>query len=49
VHVNADEPDVLDFDTSFKPSAVDAIYAPDQYRASDHDAALVGIHPRRSR
>ena len=48
-HVNADEPDVLDYDTSFKPSAVDAIYAPDQYRASDHDAALVGIDARRSR
>ena len=48
-HVNADEPDVLDYDTSFKPSAVDAIYAPDMYRASDHDAVLVGIDPRRSR
>lgn len=42
-HINADEPDVLDYDTSFKPSAIDAIYAPDQYRSSDHDAVLVGL------
>ncbi len=28
---------------SFKPAAVDAIYAPDPYRSSDHDAVLVGL------
>ncbi len=43
-HINADEPSILDYDTSFKPDAVDAIYAPDPYRASDHDAVLVGLH-----
>ncbi len=42
-HINADEPDVLDYDTSFKPGPVDAIYAPDRYRASDHDPVLVGL------
>jgi len=42
-HINSDEPDVLDYDTSFKPSAVDAIYAPDAYRSSDHDPVLVGL------
>jgi predicted extracellular nuclease len=42
-HINADEPDVLDYETTFKPTAVDAIYAPDQFRASDHDPVLVGL------
>jgi uncharacterized protein len=42
-HVNADEPDVLDYDTSFKPAPVDAIFAPDPYRSSDHDAVLAGL------
>lgn len=42
-HLNADEPSVLDYDTSFKPAPVDAIYAPDPYRSSDHDAVLVGL------
>lgn len=43
-HINADEPSILDYDTSFKPPAVDALYAPDPYRASDHDAVLVGLN-----
>ena len=42
-HINADEPDVLDYDTSFKPGPIDAIYAPDRFRASDHDPVLVGL------
>jgi predicted extracellular nuclease len=42
-HLNADEPSVLDYDTSFKPAPVDALYAPDPYRSSDHDAVLVGL------
>jgi predicted extracellular nuclease len=42
-HINADEPDVLDYDTSFKPGAVDALYAPDRFRSSDHDPVLVGL------
>lgn len=42
-HINADEPDVLDYDTSFKPAEQDALYAPDAYRASDHDPSLAGL------
>jgi predicted extracellular nuclease len=42
-HINADEPDVLDYDTSFKPPAQDALYAPDPYRSSDHDPVIVGL------
>lgn len=44
-HNNADEPDILDYDMTFKPAAVDAIFAPDAYRASDHDPVLVGLAP----
>ena len=43
-HINADEPDLLDYDTSFKSDAQDAIYAPDPYRASDHDPVVVGLN-----
>ncbi len=42
-HINADEPDILDYDMSFKPNPIDALYAPDPYRSSDHDAVLVGL------
>jgi len=42
-HINADEPDLLDYDTSFKGPNQDAIYAPDAYRASDHDPIVVGL------
>jgi uncharacterized protein len=42
-HINADEPDVLDYDTSFKPPAQDALYESNAFRASDHDAAIVGL------
>ena len=42
-HINADEPDLLDYDTSFKSAGQDAIYAPDPYRASDHDPVVVGL------
>ena len=43
-HINADEPDLIDFDTSFKRDNQDAIYAPDPYRSSDHDPVIVGLH-----
>ena len=33
-HINADEPDILDYDTSFKPDPIDAINAPDADRKS---------------
>jgi predicted extracellular nuclease len=42
-HVNADEADLIDYDTSFKKAAQDAIYAPDAYRSSDHDPVIVGL------
>jgi predicted extracellular nuclease len=42
-HINADEPDIIDYDTTFKRDAQDALYAPDQYRSSDHDAVIVGL------
>jgi hypothetical protein len=42
-HVNADEPDIFDYDMSFKPAAQDALYEPLPYRASDHDPVIVGL------
>lgn len=42
-HVNADEPDLLDYDTTFKLPAQAALYAPDPYRSSDHDPVVVGL------
>ena len=42
-HINADEPDLLDYDTSFKPPEQDAIYEPNAYRSSDHDPVIVGL------
>jgi len=42
-HINADEPDLIDYDTSFKKAAQAAIYAPDAYRSSDHDPVIVGL------
>ena len=42
-HINSDEPDVLDYDTSFKPAAQDALYEPNAYRSSDHDAVVIGL------
>ncbi|MCA9898506.1 MAG: ExeM/NucH family extracellular endonuclease [Ardenticatenaceae bacterium] len=44
-HINADEPDVLDYDTSFKPNEQDALYEPNAYRTSDHDPVVVGLNP----
>ncbi len=42
-HINADEPDLIDYDTTFKQPAQDAIYAPDAYRSSDHDPVITGL------
>lgn len=42
-HINADEPDILDYDTSYKKDAQAALYMPDAYRSSDHDPVLVGL------
>lgn len=42
-HINSDEPDILDYDTSFKPPAQDALYEPNGNRSSDHDSLVVGL------
>ena len=42
-HINSDEPDLLDYDTSFKLDAQDSLYAADPYRSSDHDPVVVGV------
>ena len=42
-HINADEADLIDYDTSFKKPAQDALYAPDPFRSSDHDPVLIGL------
>ena len=42
-HINADEADLIDYDTSFKMPAQAAIYAPDPYRSSDHDPVVIGL------
>jgi hypothetical protein len=42
-HINADEPDAIDYDMTYKKDAQDAIYAPDAYRSSDHDPVLVSF------
>lgn len=42
-HINSDEPDILDYDTTFKPDAQDALYEANGYRSSDHDPVVVGL------
>ncbi|HRN19247.1 MAG TPA: hypothetical protein PLU66_09215, partial [Trueperaceae bacterium] len=42
-HMNADEPDLIDYDLDFKSAALQALYAPDPYRSSDHDPVTVGL------
>ena len=42
-HIDSDEPDVVDYDTSFKPPAQEALYEANPYRASDHDPVVVGL------
>ena len=43
-HINSDEPDVVDYDTTFKPPAQEALYEPNPYRSSDHDPVVVGLN-----
>jgi hypothetical protein len=43
-HINADESDVVDYDTSFKPVEQEALYEPNASRSSDHDAVVVGLN-----
>jgi predicted extracellular nuclease len=42
-HINADEPDLLDYDMTYKQPPQDALYEPNAYRSSDHDAVIVGL------
>jgi Ca2+-binding RTX toxin-like protein len=42
-HINADEPDLLDYNTDFKLPAQQAIYEPNAYRSSDHDPVIVSL------
>jgi PKD repeat protein len=39
-HINTDEPAVIDYDEDFNPPGY---YAPDPYRASDHEPVVTGI------
>jgi predicted extracellular nuclease len=44
-HINSDEPSVLDYNTNFKTvNLQNVLYAPDQFRASDHDGLVVGLN-----
>jgi uncharacterized protein len=43
-YINADEPDILDYDTSFKQDAQDALYEPNTFRSSDHDPVIIGLN-----
>jgi branched-chain amino acid transport system substrate-binding protein len=40
-HINADEPTIIDYDEDYNP---DGYYSSDEYRASDHDPIIVGLH-----
>jgi trimeric autotransporter adhesin len=43
-HINADEPAVLDYNTNFKTTnQIASLFAPDEFRASDHDPILVDL------
>ena len=43
-HINADEPNVLDYNTNFKSAGqISSLYAPDEFRISDHDPVIVGL------
>jgi uncharacterized protein len=44
-HINSDEPSVLDYNTDFKSAGqILSLYAPDQFRDSDHDPVIVGLY-----
>ena len=43
-HINADEPRALDYNEEYKSAAqIAAFYAPDAYRASDHDPVVINL------
>ncbi|WP_016952608.1 ExeM/NucH family extracellular endonuclease [Anabaena sp. PCC 7108] len=44
-HINADEPNVLDYNTNFKSVGQQtSLYNADQFRASDHDPVIIGLN-----
>jgi uncharacterized protein len=44
-HINADEPAVLDYNIDFKtPAQRQSLYAPDEFRISDHDPVLIDLN-----
>jgi len=44
-HINAAEPAVLDYNMEFKtPAQRQSLYAPDEFRISDHDPVLVDFN-----
>ncbi|MGB0385309.1 MAG: ExeM/NucH family extracellular endonuclease [Ardenticatenaceae bacterium] len=44
-HINADEPQALDYNEEFQsPEQVISLYNDDLYRASDHDPVLIGLN-----
>ncbi len=48
-HLNADEPDIIDYDMSFKSDTQDLLFdGTNPYRSSDHDAVIVGLDLSRS-
>jgi predicted extracellular nuclease len=40
LHINADEPSVIDYNTEFKPQD---LYAANAYRSADHDPVIIGL------
>jgi hypothetical protein len=42
-HINVDEPDVFDYDMTFKPLGQEALFEELPYRVSDHDPVIVGL------
>lgn len=43
-NINADEPPILDYNVNYKSaSQIEAWYAPEAFRSSDHDPVIVGI------
>jgi uncharacterized protein len=42
-HINADEPDLVDYDTSFKSATQDTFYEPNHFRSADHDPLVVTL------
>lgn len=42
-HINADEPDLLDYRLRYKRGSLAELYTDDAYRSSDHDPVVVGL------